>query len=225
MNLSKISCLKKATPWPGTFRVVLSALFGVWLLLVPPALARSINLVALGDSLTAGYGLAQSDGFVPRLTAKLKAQGLDIDIANAGVSGDTTAGALSRLEWSVPPEADGVIVALGGNDALRAIDPQITAQNLKTLIEKIQARGQAVFFIGMRAPPNLGDNYTRAFDAIYPALAKRYGLAYYPFFLEGVAGEVDLNLSDGIHPNANGVDIITDRLSPSMVDFVKQLTR
>ncbi len=204
---------------------MLWALIGVWLMVSPPAVARTVSLVALGDSLTAGYGLPQGDGFVPQLTAKLKAQGLDVDIINAGVSGDTTSGALSRLEWSVPPEADGVIVALGGNDALRAIDPKVTAENLESLIGKIQARGQAIFFIGMRAPPNLGSDYTRAFDAIYPALAQRYGLAYYPFFLEGVAGEVDLNLSDGIHPNANGVDIITDRLSPSMVDFVKQLTR
>jgi acyl-CoA thioesterase-1 len=204
---------------------MLWALIGVWLMVSPPAVARTVSLVALGDSLTAGYGLPQGDGFVPQLTAKLKAQGLDVDIINAGVSGDTTSGALSRLEWSVPPEADGVIVALGGNDALRAIDPKVTAENLESLIGKIQARGQAIFFIGMRAPPNLGSDYTRAFDAIYPALAQRYGLAYYPFFLEGVAGEVDLNLSDGIHPNATGVDTITDRLTPFMAKFVKQLTR
>ncbi len=204
---------------------MLWALIGVWLMVSPPAVARTVSLVALGDSLTAGYGLPQGDGFVPQLTAKLKAQGLDVDIINAGVSGDTTSGALSRLEWSVPPEADGVIVALGGNDALRAIDPKVTAENLESLIGKIQARGQAIFFIGMRAPPNLGSDYTRAFDAIYPALAQRYGLAYYPFFLEGVAGEVDLNLSDGIHPNATGVNTITDRLTPFMAKFVKQLTR
>jgi len=204
---------------------MLWTLIGVWLMVSPPAVARTVSLVALGDSLTAGYGLPQGDGFVPQLTAKLKAQGLDVDIINAGVSGDTTSGALSRLEWSVPPEADGVIVALGGNDALRAIDPKVTAENLESLIGKIQARGQAIFFIGMRAPPNLGSDYTRAFDAIYPALAQRYGLAYYPFFLEGVAGEVDLNLSDGIHPNATGVDTITDRLTPFMAKFVKQLTR
>jgi acyl-CoA thioesterase-1 len=204
---------------------MLWALIGVWLMVSPPAVARTVSLVALGDSLTAGYGLPQGDGFVPQLTAKLKAQGLDVDIINAGVSGDTTSGALSRLEWSVPPEADGVIVALGGNDALRAIDPKVTAENLESLIGKIQARGQAIFFIGMRAPPNLGSDYTRAFDAIYPALAQRYGLAYYPFFLEGVAGEVGLNLSDGIHPNATGVNTITDRLTPFMAKFVKQLTR
>ncbi len=225
MNLSEISCFRKPNSFFGDPSVMLWAFLAIWLLLAPPALARSISLVALGDSLTAGYGLAQGDGFVPRLTTKLKAQGLDIEIANAGVSGDTTSGALSRLEWSVPPEADGVILALGGNDALRAIDPSVTARNLETLIEKIQARGQAIFFIGMRAPPNLGADYTRAFDAIYPDLARRYGLAYYPFFLEGVAGDIELNQSDGIHPNAAGVDFITDRLTPSMTGFIEQLAR
>jgi len=191
--------------------------------------ARAMTIIALGDSLTAGYGLGVSEGFVPSLSRELEKlsqtdENLNgIKIINAGVSGDTTSGALSRLLWSVPETADAVIVALGGNDALRAIAPEITEENLEKIISSLQARGQAVFLIGMRAPPNLGGAYTQAFDALYPRLAKKYGLAYYPFFLDGVAGQLELNLNDGIHPNAQGIAEIIKRVTPSLVAFVKSL--
>lgn len=225
MYLSKISHIPARNKLISPMALSVIAMVWCCLALATPLRAQPTILVALGDSLTAGYGLQAGQGFVPQLTLKLKQRGIDTTIINAGVSGDTTSGALSRLEWSIPAEADGVIVALGGNDALRAIDPAITAQNLETIISKLQARGQAVFFVGMRAPPNLGTEYTRSFDAIYPTLAQRYGLAYYPFFLEGVAGETELNLPDGIHPNAQGIEKITQSMAPSIEAFVKKLER
>ncbi len=199
---------------------------------IPPAYAdsaKSITIVALGDSLTAGYGLGAQEGFVPALARSLEKH-LEqdpslgkISIINAGVSGDTSAGALSRVFWSVPESADGVIVALGGNDALRGVPPELTEKNLDTIISKLKSRGQTVFLIGMRAPPNLGRDYTSAFDAIYGKLAQKHNLPYYPFFLDGVAGEIDLNLNDGIHPNAEGIKEIIKRITPALARFVKSI--
>lgn len=215
MNPAKITVAVRATLL--SFSLILWSGAASW--------AKSVSLVALGDSLTAGYGLAAGEGLVPQLTQALRRDGLDVTLINAGVSGDTTSGGLSRLDWSVPSDTDAVILALGGNDALRAISPDITETNLAAIISQLQERGQAVFLIGMRAPPNLGQDYTAAFDQIYPRLARKFDLDFYPFFLEGVAGRPTLNLTDGIHPNAQGIQEIVSRLTPSLKYFIEQRLR
>jgi acyl-CoA thioesterase-1 len=173
-------------------------------------------LVVLGDSLAAGYGLAPGEAFPERLAASLAARGIAATIVNAGVSGDTTAGGLERLEWSVPPEANAAIVELGGNDALRGLDPAATRANLDAILARLKARGVAVLLAGMLAPPNLGGDYARAFNAIYPQLAARHAIALYPFFLDGVAARPELNQPDGIHPTARGVEEIVRRILPAV---------
>ncbi|MGC6475112.1 MAG: arylesterase, partial [Parvibaculales bacterium] len=166
------------------------------------------TLVVLGDSLTAGYGLAQQDGFVGQLRAALKSDYPHLTLINAGVSGDTSAGGLARFDWSVPPETDFLIVALGGNDLLRGLPPKALSQNLEAIITKAKTKNMAVLLAGMRAPDNYGAAYQQAFDAVYPALAEKHGLALMPFFLDGVAGDAQLNQPDGIHPNREGVAIM-----------------
>ena len=173
-----------------------------------------MTLVALGDSLTAGYGLAPGDGFAPKLETYLRARGLVVRVVNGGVSGDTSSGGLARFDWAVPDEADAIIVELGANDALRGINPDVTRANLTQIIEKSRARSLQILLAGMLAPPNLGPTYGEAFAAIYPDLARKYDVALYPFFLDGVAAQKSLNLADGIHPNAAGVDIIVSRIGP-----------
>ena len=185
-----------------------------------PAAAEPVEIVALGDSLTAGYGLAPGEAFPEQLQALLEARGYDVSVANAGVSGDTAADGLARLEWSVPAEADIVIVELGANDALRGIDPALTREALSELLAKLADREQAVLLAGMLAPRNLGDEYAAAFDAIYPELAAEHGAALYPFFLEGVATDPALNQADGIHPTAEGVARIVEAIAP----LVEELT-
>ena len=170
--------------------------------------------MALGDSLTAGYGLAPADGFAPKLETYLRARGLAVRVVNGGVSGDTSSGGLARFDWAVPNEADAIIVELGANDALRGINPDVTRANLTQIIEKSRARSLQILLAGMLAPPNLGPKYSEAFAGIYPDLARKYGVALYPFFLDGVAAQKSLNLADGIHPNAAGIDIIVSRIGP-----------
>jgi len=183
-----------------------AALFAAPMAVLPPALAAgSVSIVALGDSLTAGYGLDPGQSFPEQLEAALAAEGHDVSVENAGVSGDTASDGLARLEWSVPADADIVIVELGANDALRGIDPDVTREALSALIAKLKARQQTVLLAGMMAPRNLGDAYAAAFDAIYPDLAAEYGVTLYPFFLDGVAADSSLNQPDGIHPTAEGV--------------------
>ena len=184
---------------------------------------KTLEIVALGDSLTAGYGLPAGAGFVPQLQAALIKSGLKLRVTNAGVSGDTTAGGLSRLEWSVPDSADGVLLALGGNDALRALPPATTEDNLNKIIMKLTARGQKVMLIGMLAPPNLGKSYGEKFNRIYPRLAKQHNLVFYSFFLDGVAGSPSFNLDDGIHPNPDGIQEVVRRILPTMKDFIQDL--
>lgn len=184
---------------------------------------KTLEIVALGDSLTAGYGLPAGAGFVPQLQAALIKSGLKLRVTNAGVSGDTTAGGLSRLEWSVPDSADGVLLALGGNDALRALPPATTEDNLNKIIMKLTARGQKVMLIGMLAPPNLGKSYGEKFNRIYPRLAKQHNLVFYSFFLDGVAGNPSFNLDDGIHPNPDGIQEVVRRILPTMKDFIQDL--
>jgi acyl-CoA thioesterase-1 len=181
------------------------------------------KLVALGDSLTAGYGLPQAAAFPTVLEAALKARGHQVEIANAGVSGDTASGGLDRLDWSVPDGTDGVILELGANDMLRGTDPAITRRALETIITRLKARNIPVLLAGMLAGRNLGPDYVARFDAIYPDLAKQYGLVLYPFFLDGVAGEARLALPDGLHPTAEGVRIIVDRILPSVETFLARL--
>lgn len=190
------------------------------------ALAREADppvITVLGDSLTAGYGLDAGQGFPEQLQERLKTEGVRAEIRNAGVSGDTTSGGLSRLDWSVGPEVDGVILELGANDALRGISPKETARNLAEIVERLADRGVSVLLTGMLAPPNMGPEYEREFNAIYPALADETGVTFYPFFLEGVAGEANLNQDDGIHPTAEGIAIIVDNMLPVVTEFISSL--
>jgi len=178
------------------------------------------RLVALGDSLTAGLGLPGEDAFPAKLQKALQAKGLAVDIANAGVSGDTSSGGRDRLEWSVPEGIGGVIVELGANDALRGLDPDVTRAALSDIVARLKARGIAVMLCGMQAPPNYGSDYAARFNAIYPELAKEFNVPLYPFFLDGVAAKADLNQADGIHPTAAGVDIIVHNIMPTVEAFL-----
>lgn len=191
-------------------------------LVVQTALAAPVTILALGDSLTAGLGLEASAAFPTRLEAALKAKGLDVRIVNAGVSGDTAAAGLARLDWALSDAVDGLIVELGANDALRGLDPEQTEAALGAILEKAAARKLPVLIAGMQAPPNLGPDYVTAFDAIYPRLAEKHGAMLYPFFLDGVAAEPSLNQADGIHPNGKGVDIIVERIMPSVEGLIRR---
>ena len=184
------------------------------------------EIIVLGDSLTAGYGLPPQAGFVPQLEQALRAKGYNVRLINAGVSGDTSTGGRIRLDWSLPDKSDNpqaAIVALGANDALRGIDPQLTKRNLAQIIESLQKRDFAVMLVGMLAPPNMGRVYGEQFNSLYPALAKQYKLVYYPFFLDGVAAQKNLNLDDGIHPNAEGIKIIVARMLPMVEKLLAQM--
>lgn len=184
----------------------------------------TITIVALGDSLTAGYLLGPDEGFPEQLEKALGEAGHDnVKVMNAGVSGDTTSGGLARLDWAVGPEADAVIVELGANDALRAIDPAVTRKNLGEIVSRLKERGLPVLLAGMLAPPNLGRDYGAAFNPIFAELAEREGLVFYPFFLEGVAGERTLNLGDGIHPTAQGVRIIVNGILPEVEELIARV--
>jgi acyl-CoA thioesterase-1 len=183
---------------------------------------RSVRIVVLGDSLTAGLGLPADEAFPAKLERALKAKGLAIEVINAGVSGDTASGGLARLDWSVPEGTDAVILELGANDMLRGIDPKLTRQALEEIVRRLSARGVPVLLAGMRAAANLGNDYRRAFEALYSDLASRYDLLLYPFFLDGVAGEAGLNQSDGLHPTAAGVDAIVARILPKVEELVRR---
>jgi len=191
----------------------------------PLAQGGTLRLVALGDSLTAGYGLPQEAAFPAVLERALKAKGYHVEIVNAGVSGDTSSGGLDRLEWSVPDGTDGVIVELGANDMLRGLDPAITRKNIETIVERLKARNIPVMLAGMYASRNLGADYIQKFDTIYSDIAKKHDLVLYPFFLDGVAGERSLNLPDGLHPTAKGVEIVVERILPSVEAFLTRLTQ
>ena len=182
-----------------------------------------IKLAVLGDSLSAGYGLPLQAAFPARLQKALREKGLDVDILNAGVSGDTTSGGRDRLDWSIPDGTEAVIVELGANDALRGLDPKVTRNALEDIIKKLQARKIAVMLAGMVAPRNYGPDYAAKFDPIYAELGKAYDVPIYPFFLDGVAGDAKLNLADGIHPTAEGIDIIVTRILPSVEAFLNKV--
>ena len=184
---------------------------------------RPLRLVALGDSLTAGYQLPANAAFPAVLEAELKKRGHAVEIANAGVSGDTSTGGLDRLDWSVPEGTDGVILELGANDMLRGIDPDVTRRALDTIVTRLKGRNIPVMLAGMYAVRNLGPDYVRRFEAVYSDLAARDGLVFYPFFLDGVTGETRMTLRDGLHPSAEGVRRIVERILPSVETFVQRL--
>jgi acyl-CoA thioesterase I len=189
------------------------------------ALARPLRLAALGDSLTAGYGLPPGQAFPDVLARALKAKGWDVEVVNAGVSGDTAADGLARFDWSVPAGADALIVELGANDMLRGADPAATEITLDHILAKAKDAHMATLLAGMVAAPNYGQDYKHRFDAIYPALAARFGVTLYPFFLEGVAGHPDLQLNDGLHPNRQGVERIVEGILPSVETVLGQIKR
>ncbi|NKL04716.1 arylesterase [Rhizobium leguminosarum bv. viciae] len=196
----------------------------VSLIFATAANARTINLVGFGDSLMAGYQLPPGDGFPEKLQAALKAKGLDVTIANAGVSGDTTTGGLARIDWSVPDGTDGVILELGANDALRGIPPEESEKNLDQMIIRLKERGIAVLLAGMMAPPNMGADYAARFNPIYQKLSEKHGLPLYAFFLDGVALEAGLKLDDGMHPNARGIDVMVEKMEPAVTNFVEAIS-
>jgi len=181
---------------------------------------KPVTILAFGDSLVAGLGLGSRDGFTARLEAALKAKGVEARVVNAGLSGDTSAGGVARLDWALEPKPDFAIVELGANDGLRGLDPAQTRANLDAILTKLKAKGVPLLFAGMYAPPNLGPDYGKAFNALYPELAAKHGVLFYPFFLEGVAADPALNQPDGIHPNAKGVDVIVVRILPHVLKLI-----
>ena len=182
--------------------------------------ADSPHLMVFGDSLVAGYGLPAEEGFTRQLQDRLTAQGVEIKILNAGVSGDTTAGGLARLEWALAEQPDYVMIVLGGNDLLRGLDPSATRRNLDQILSKLAARGIKTFLCGMLAPVNLGAEYGAEFNPIYPDLAQKYDLDFYPFFLQDVALVPRFNQRDGLHPNPEGVAKIIDGMMPLLQTFL-----
>jgi acyl-CoA thioesterase-1 len=218
----------------GPFMTIIFACAAALAVLVAPFSAaqsqekiqeKTLRLVAFGDSLSAGYGLPQDAAFPVALERALKARGHKVDVANAGVSGDTASGGLDRLDWSVPDGTDGVILELGANDMLRGLDPAVTRRSLEAIVERLKARNIPVLLAGMFASRNLGPAYTEKFDAIYPELAQKHGLVLYPFFLDGVVGDRSLNLPDGLHPTAKGVEIIVGRILPTVETFLTRISR
>lgn len=187
-----------------------------------------MTILALGDSLTQGYGLAQDDGFVPQLESWLEENDVAAEVINAGVSGDTTAGGASRVEWSLTPEVDAMIVALGGNDMLRGLDPGEARANLRTILEVAEGQDLPVLMVGMQAPTNFGPDYKAAFDAMYPELSQEFGALYFESFFKGL-GEGDPSelqgyfQSDGIHPNAEGIERIVEAMGPAVADLASRV--
>ncbi|MET0575234.1 MAG: arylesterase [Mesorhizobium sp.] len=185
-----------------------------------PASTEPYRIVGFGDSLMAGFGLGPGEGFPEKLQAALQKKGHDVVIANAGVSGDTTSGGSSRLDWSVPDNTQLVILELGANDMLRGIAPEVTEKNLDAMIARLKQRGMAVLLVGMVAAPNLGPDYADAFNGIFPRLAEKHNVAFYPFFLDGVAADRTLLLEDGMHPNTAGIDRMVERVLPSVEKLI-----
>ncbi len=209
----------------GHVRAIVQALAFLAALLAAgaaPASARTLRLVVLGDSLTAGLGLPPGKAFPDQLQAALRAKGFDVDVVNAGVSGDTAEDGLARYDWSVPADANALIVELGANDMLRGLPPEQTKKALTAILGKAKAARLPTLVAGMRAAPNLGADYDHAFDAIYPAVAEASGVILYPFFLDGVAGDAKLNQLDGMHPTAAGAAVIVERILPSVEDLLRR---
>lgn len=189
-----------------------------------PANADPIEIVALGDSLTAGYQLPPDAGFPEQLADALAAEGYQVNVMNAGVSGDTSSGGLARLDWAVAPGTDILILALGSNDALRGIEPHVTRANLETIVTRMNDRDINVLIVGMLAPPNMGEDYAADFNPIFPSLAEKHGALLYPFFLDGVAANPALNLPDGMHPTAEGIAVIVKNMLPTVEQVITRAT-
>ena len=187
------------------------------------AQAEPLKLVGFGDSLMAGYQLPAADAFPVKLEAALRAKGHEVEIANAGVSGDTTSGGLARLDWSIPDGTQGVILELGANDALRGIAPEETEKNLDAMLTRLKERGIAVLLAGMLAPPNMGADYAGRFDGIYRRLSEKHGVPLYPFFLDGVVTKANLQIEDGMHPNPAGVDVMVQSILPTVETFLTSI--
>lgn len=187
------------------------------------ARAEPLKLVGFGDSLMAGYQLPAADAFPVKLEAALRAKGHEVEVANAGVSGDTTSGGLARLDWSIPDGTQGVILELGANDALRGIAPEETEKNLDAMLTRLKERGIAVLLAGMLAPPNMGADYAERFDGIYRRLSEKHGVPLYPFFLDGVVTRANLQIEDGMHPNPAGVDVMVQSILPTVETFLTSI--
>ena len=192
------------------------------------AIAGEVRILALGDSLTQGYGLIESQGFVPQLDAWLEAQGAEVAVINGGVSGDTSAGGAARVDWSLTPDVDAMIVTLGGNDLLRGIDPGVTRENIQTILSAAQARSVEVLLVGMQAPGNYGPEYKQDFDRLYPELAEDFGALYAESFFDGLGTSDPAQArayfqDDGIHPNADGVAKIVEGLGPKVLELIDRV--
>ena len=205
------------------------AVAGILCVLMPfAAMAEDMRILALGDSLTQGYGLIEDFGFVPQLDAWLEAQGADVAVINGGVSGDTSAGGAARVEWSLTPTVDAMILALGGNDLLRGIAPEVARENLDSILQVAEAEQVEVLLVGMSAPGNYGPDYKQAFDAIYPELAEKYNTLYFKDFFSGLGSSDPAEAQayfqpDGIHPNAEGVARIVEAMGPAVADLIEQV--
>jgi acyl-CoA thioesterase-1 len=194
-------------------------------LIAAPVSAQPVRIVAFGDSLLAGFGLKANESFPAQLENALKKRGHEVQITNAGVSGDTTTGGLSRLDWSIQDGTEAVILVLGANDMLRGMEPELARKNLDAMIKRLKERKIEVLIGGMRAAPNLGADYAAKFDSMYAELAKEHDILIYPFFLDGVAGERELNLNDGIHPTPKGVNLIVERIMPSVESLIERVKK
>ena len=197
-----------------------AAAFGLAMAASPASAERLLKIVAFGDSLTAGYGLPANEAFPAKLQQALAGKHINVEVVNAGVSGDTTTGGLARLDWSVPADTAAVILELRANDAMRGVDPAVTRKALDEILQRLKQRGIPVLLCGMYAPPNMGDEFGQAYRDMYPALAQRYGAILYPFFLDQVAGHAELNQADGIHPTAKGVDRVVEGILPKVEELI-----
>ena len=210
------------------FRLVVAVLIGLVSISYGPAWAADqsapIRILAFGDSLTAGYGLDDmADSFPSQLERALRAKGHNVKMIQAGISGDTTTGGLNRIDWSMAEKPDAVMVGLGGNDALRAVDPAVTERSLRGIVERIRKDGTPVLVAGMLAPPNLGKDYGDRFNALFSQVAKQNGAVFYPFLLDGVASVPALNQADRIHPNPKGVAVMVEKITPYVVTLIDQV--
>lgn len=205
--------------------LLLALLLSIAATFFPGAAMSAPKIVVLGDSLSAGYGLAPGKAFPDQLQQALSKNGVDVEVIGAGVSGDTTSGGLSRLDWSVPKDTSAVILELGANDALRGLPPEKAKANLDEIVRRLKLRNVDVLLTGMLAPPNMGKAYGDKFNMIYPDLAKKYSVPLYPFFLDGVAAQADLTLPDGIHPTAEGIGIIVKRILPTVKTLIANMPK
>lgn len=198
-------------------------LFCVAFALSTQAQEKKINLVVFGDSLVAGFGLGPGEAFPEKLEIALNKKEYYVSVTNAGVSGDTTSSGLARLDWSIPDTTNAVILELGANDALRGIPHTVTRKNLIDMVERLKSRNISILLAGMLAPPNMGEDYAAEFNPIYAELAKTYDLLFYPFFLDGVAGQTELNQADAMHPTAKGIELIVEKMLPTVEKFLKSI--